>query len=60
MRWTRLLLIVLCKKFKLKPTETPIKRGKLFVNSFFNGGMILFVLICVTDFVTNYVSEIFP
>ncbi len=53
-----ILMIVFRKKFKLKSTEVPMKKGKLFANSFFNWGMILFILGCMSIFVINYVSVI--
>lgn len=53
-----ILFFVNLKKFKLNPAPVAVKKGKLFSESMFNWGMILFWLSCLILFVINYGSII--
>lgn len=53
-----ILFFVFLKKFKLKETPMGVKNGTVFLKSFVNGGMILFILMSAFLFVLYYVSMI--
>ena len=53
-----ILFFVFLKKFKLKETPMGVKNGTVFLKSFVNGGIILFILMSAFLFVLYYVSMI--
>ena len=53
-----ILFFVFLKKFKLKETPMGVENGTVFLKSFVNGGMILFILMSAFLFVLYYVSMI--
>lgn len=53
-----ILFFVFLKKFKLKETPMGVKNKTVFLKSFVNGGMILFILMSAFLFVLYYVSMI--
>ena len=53
-----ILFFVFHKKFKLKETPMGVKNETVFLKSFVNGGMILFILMSAFLFVLYYVSMI--
>lgn len=53
-----ILFFVFLKKFKLKETPMGVNNGTVFLKSFVNGGMILFILMSAFLFVLYYVSMI--
>ncbi len=53
-----ILLLVFRKKLRLNPAPADTKKSTLFSASFFNWGMLLFVLSCIALFVIYYGSMI--
>ena len=55
-----ILFFVFLKKFKLNETPMGVKNKTVFLKSFVNGGMILFVLMSLFLFVNYYLNMILP
>lgn len=55
-----ILFFVFLKKFKLNATPMGVKNKTVFLKSFVNGGMILFVLMSLFLFVNYYLNMILP
>ncbi len=55
-----ILFFIFLKKFKLNETPMGVKNKTVFLKSFVNGGMILFVLMSLFLFVNYYLNMILP